>query len=123
MPVPLVLREGVKASDAKDVAEKATVHINRGLGKGLASPPAVLPAPHPFWHVSWHGMVLLSMLSTQASQNIAQLGQRSSCCWCAGERPLLNQHGRSCRTQRAVPCSSSLKCLSPCCSLSDGPQV
>lgn len=31
VPVPLVLREGIKASDAKDVAEKATVHINKGL--------------------------------------------------------------------------------------------
>ncbi|KAL4450106.1 hypothetical protein ABPG77_010775 [Micractinium sp. CCAP 211/92] len=31
VPVPLVLREGIKASDAKDVAEKATVQINKGL--------------------------------------------------------------------------------------------
>ncbi len=36
VPVPLVLREGIKASDAKDVAEKATVQINKGLGERAA---------------------------------------------------------------------------------------
>ena len=39
MPVPAVLRNGVAEADVKKVAERATVHVNQGLGEPLAGRP------------------------------------------------------------------------------------
>ena len=55
MPVPRLLKEGISEGQAKAVAEKATVYINKGLGEGTAcawvggggqgGPACLLPLP------------------------------------------------------------------------------
>ena len=52
MPVPAVLSEGIKEADVKNFAEKATAHINKGLGECMVLPQttsAARPAPQVRW--------------------------------------------------------------------------